>query len=200
MFAPAFSPNSLVRAGRLGLGVLNFSLSSAKEMKEKVRCYKELVAAAAPTDWQKNDRFCVTVNTCVLEDDDEACRYGFRGARYFRDSFDVYYSRPDRPPPGPLCVDGSELDRATYKMTKSLRTNENTQLLSVIGDPVLAREKVAMFEEAGVDELLLIMQLGTIPHEIVQRSLVCFAEKVMPYFQRRPVTINGAPPEATCVR
>jgi alkanesulfonate monooxygenase SsuD/methylene tetrahydromethanopterin reductase-like flavin-dependent oxidoreductase (luciferase family) len=140
------------------------------------------VADAEPRAWKKNDRFAVTVNTCVLDDDEEACRYGFRGARFFRDCFDVYYSKETRPPTGPLPVFRDEVGGAAMQLLRGMRGREETQLLSIIGDPQLAREKVAVFRDAGVDELLLIMQLGTIPHDVIMRSLKCFGEKVAPHF------------------
>jgi hypothetical protein len=51
---------------------------------------------------------------------------------------------------------------------------------------VSARETVSRFEAAGVDELILVMQLGTVPHEIVCESLRTFAEDVMPHFTQSP--------------
>ncbi len=62
------------------------------------------------------------------------------------------------------------------------RTRAGGQLVSVIGDPAAARESVARFAATGVDELILVMQLGTVPQEIVMRSLRTFAEQVMPHF------------------
>ena len=52
----------------------------------------------------------------------------------------------------------------------------------VLGDPVAARETVERFKDIGVDELILVMQMGTVPHELVMESLRTFAEKVMPHF------------------
>ena len=51
------------------------------------------------------------------------------------------------------------------------------QLNSVVGDPAAARESVARFAAAGVDELILVMQLGTVPHEVVCESMRTFAER-----------------------
>ena len=37
-------------------------------------------------------------------------------------------------------------------------------------------------KRAGVDELILVMQMGTVPHALILESLKTFAEKVMPHF------------------
>ena len=33
-----------------------------------------------------------------------------------------------------------------------------------------------------MDELILVMQMGTVPHELILESLRTFAEEVMPHF------------------
>jgi alkanesulfonate monooxygenase SsuD/methylene tetrahydromethanopterin reductase-like flavin-dependent oxidoreductase (luciferase family) len=62
------------------------------------------------------------------------------------------------------------------------RRSSGSPAVTVVGDPVRARESVARFAEAGVDELLLVMQLGTVPHELVMESIRTFGEKVLPHF------------------
>ncbi|WGS52286.1 LLM class flavin-dependent oxidoreductase [Paraburkholderia sp. D15] len=182
MFAPAFSETSLIKLAELGLGALNFSLGSFEEMVAKIQKYRTAVENAPARPYQHNNRFAVTVNTCVLPQDHEACQHGFRGARYFKDAFNVYYDRTPSPLSAPMNIRTGDLDAQTMDFTKKMRMNPETQLLSMIGDPAIAREKVRLFKEAGVDELLLCMQMGTVPPEIVERSLMCFAEQVMSHF------------------
>ncbi len=64
----------------------------------------------------------------------------------------------------------------------ALRSAEDATLSQCIGDPVAAREFVQRFAEIGVDELILIMQLGTVPSELVMESVRTFGEKVLPHF------------------
>jgi alkanesulfonate monooxygenase SsuD/methylene tetrahydromethanopterin reductase-like flavin-dependent oxidoreductase (luciferase family) len=182
LFAPAAHPEAVKRLGQLGVGALHFSTSTFDELRERVRIYKEAVASAAPVGWAKNDHFAVTANTCVLDDDDEACRYGFRGARYFRDALDLYYRSELRPSPGPLPLNRRDYSRAMLSKMKAMRSFKRTELLSIIGNPAVARMKVERFRQAGVDELIFVMQLGTVPHDIVMRSIRCCAEAVMPHF------------------
>ena len=47
----------------------------------------------------------------------------------------------------------------------------------------VAKEQVERFVRAGVDELILVMQMGTVPHEAILESIRTFAEKVMPHFK-----------------
>jgi alkanesulfonate monooxygenase SsuD/methylene tetrahydromethanopterin reductase-like flavin-dependent oxidoreductase (luciferase family) len=181
VFTSTARAQSLVRAGQMGVGVLNFSANGHQDLKNRVRTYKDASKTAAPTEWTKNDHFCMTTYTCVLPNDHQACSYGFTGANYFRDSYDLYYNQKVRPPVGPLAIRREAISQDILELLKDVR-NDEEHMLSIIGDPVAAREKVAMFHDAGVDEVLLIMQLGLIPSEIIKESLRCFAEEVMPHF------------------
>jgi alkanesulfonate monooxygenase SsuD/methylene tetrahydromethanopterin reductase-like flavin-dependent oxidoreductase (luciferase family) len=181
IFISTAKPQSLIRAGQMGVGALNFSAVGYEDLKNKVRSYKAAAKNACPSEWQKNDHFCVTTYTCVLPDDNQACTHGFTGANFFRDSYDLYYNQKERPPVGLLPVRREPISTDMLHLLKDVR-NDDAHMLSIIGDPSAAREKVCMFRDAGVDEVLLIMQLGRIPNDIIRQSLQCFAEKVMPHF------------------
>jgi hypothetical protein len=53
---------------------------------------------------------------------------------------------------------------------------------AAIGTPESARETVQRFVDVGVDGIILVMQLGTIPNELPLESIRVFGEKVLPYF------------------
>lgn len=181
IFGPSANPDSIRGIGSLGIGALCFSYANAKDLRDKVQIYREAFKVAKPKHYQKNNHFAVTANSIVLEDDDEACRYGMVGARYFRDAFAKYYNQPDPPEYDQLGIRTGQMEGIELRLAKSMRRNPETELWSIIGDPVLAREKVAIYRECGIDELILVMQLGTVPHEIVCKSLTTFAEQVMHY-------------------
>jgi alkanesulfonate monooxygenase SsuD/methylene tetrahydromethanopterin reductase-like flavin-dependent oxidoreductase (luciferase family) len=117
----------------------------------------------------------------VLEDDRSACEHGFRGARFFGEALATYFFSPTRIV-GPLDVTRDSLTPQKLAEQMERRTRAGSQLVAVIGDPTAARESVARFQAAGVDELILVMQLGTVPHAIVMESIRTFAERVMPHF------------------
>jgi alkanesulfonate monooxygenase SsuD/methylene tetrahydromethanopterin reductase-like flavin-dependent oxidoreductase (luciferase family) len=51
-----------------------------------------------------------------------------------------------------------------------------------VGDPHRAREFVERFIDIGVDELIFVMQMGTVPNDLVLESVKTFGEKVLPHF------------------
>jgi len=181
MFAACTNPKTAELAGSLGLGALNFAAGTGTELAGKVRAYHDKWSAAAPEGYHKTRQYVCTPTALVLEDDRLACEHGYRGARFFWEAMQQYYGYRDRPV-GRLPIGRGDLDAAALTAAMRRRTEPDTPLTSVIGDPPAARETVARFAAAGVDELALVMQVGTVPHELVMTSIRLFAEKVMPDF------------------
>jgi alkanesulfonate monooxygenase SsuD/methylene tetrahydromethanopterin reductase-like flavin-dependent oxidoreductase (luciferase family) len=179
MFAACTNPKTAELAGSLGLGALNFAAGTDAELAEKVRRYREQWAAAEPDGYQKTNRYVCTPTALVLDDDRLACEHGFRGARFFWEAMQQYYAYKDRPV-GRLPISRADLDEDA--LAKAMRGRGEAALTGVIGDPAAARETVGRFAAAGVDELALVMQVGTVPHELIMTSIRLFAEKVMPDF------------------
>lgn len=181
MFAACSKPDSAVTVGKLGLGALNFAFGSDDYLSEKVSEYRRAVAMASPVGRARNDWFACTPATLVLDDDRQACRHGLRGARFFASALAAYYFSGRRPV-GALDVPRDFLSERDIDDAMAVRNAPGSQVAAIVGDPVCAREAVQRFADIGVDELILVMQMGTVPHELIMQSLRTFAEKVMPHF------------------
>ncbi len=181
IFAACSRPESVELAGSLGIGSLNFTAGNDDYLKRKIESYRTAIAGARGIVGSVNNRFCCTPTALVLDDDREACAWGFRGARFFQESLSTYFFSRERIT-GPIEINRDPLTQSELDKAMASRGTPNSPLTSVIGDPNAARESVSRFQAAGVDELILVMDLGTIPHEVVTRSLKTFAEKVMPHF------------------
>ncbi len=181
IFAACSKPDTAAAIGRLGLGALNFAFGSDEYLADKVREYRQAVAAAQPAGRARNDWFACTPATLVLKDDAAALRHGTRGARFFLNSMARYYFSGERPV-GALDIPRGDLSDAELEEARAMRNAPGSQLATIIGDPAAARESVDRFKDVGVDELILVQQMGTVPHELVMESLRTFAEEVMPHF------------------
>lgn len=181
IFAACSKPDTAAAVGRLGLGALNFAFGSDEYLTDKVREYRAAVAAAKPVGRQRNDWFACTPATLVLKDDAAALRHGTRGARFFLNSMGRYYFSGERPL-GELEIPRDDLSDSELDDVRAMRNAPGSPLATIIGDPVAARESVQRFVEVGVDELILVQQMGTVPHALVMESLRTFAEQVMPHF------------------
>jgi alkanesulfonate monooxygenase SsuD/methylene tetrahydromethanopterin reductase-like flavin-dependent oxidoreductase (luciferase family) len=181
IFAACSRPESAAAVGRLGIGTLNFAFGSDDYLAQKVAEYRKAVSESKPRLWQKNEHFACTPATLVLDDDRKACAFGFRGARFFMSSLSEYYYSGKRPI-GPLPVSREFLPEPELDEAMALRNAPGSQISMLVGDPACARETVSRYVDVGVDELILVMQMGTVPHELIMESLRTFAEKVMPHF------------------
>jgi alkanesulfonate monooxygenase SsuD/methylene tetrahydromethanopterin reductase-like flavin-dependent oxidoreductase (luciferase family) len=179
LFAACTRPESVVRAGQLGLGALNFSFGSDEHIGQMVRAYRDAQESGRPLGVGRNNHFACTPAAIVLPNDREACEWGYRGARFFGDALNAYYSgsRPNVP----LAVRRAALsdDELSRAMARRSAGEDSNNVLC--GDPVYAREYVQRFRDLGVDELIFVMQMGTVPHEIVRQSILTFGEQVLPY-------------------
>jgi alkanesulfonate monooxygenase SsuD/methylene tetrahydromethanopterin reductase-like flavin-dependent oxidoreductase (luciferase family) len=181
IFAACSRPESVELAGSLGIGSLNFTAGTDDYLARKVETYRAAIAGARGPAGKVNNRFCCTPTALVLDDDRQACEYGFRGARFFQESLVTYFFSRERIT-GPIEVSRDPLTASELDKAMASRNGPGSSLTTVIGDPKAAIEAVSRFRAAGVDELILVMDMGTVPYEIVRRSLLTFAEKVMPHF------------------
>ena len=57
---------------------------------------------------------------------------------------------------------------------REFRGSLDAPAMNVLGDPAHCKDICLRFQEAGVDELILVMQCGTVPHDVVMESIKTF--------------------------
>jgi len=181
MYAACTRPEQAAMIGKLGMGALNLSMYRDETLACRVREYREAIATAEPVGCMVTNQFACNPATLVLKDDHKACHYGLLGAMYFTQAM-VHYYGPERPvvPPD---VPTDFLPEEHIQGFRKLRNTPRSQLSSIIGDPQSARESVQRFVDIGIDELILVMQTGTTPHDVTMESIRTFGEEVLPHFQ-----------------
>jgi alkanesulfonate monooxygenase SsuD/methylene tetrahydromethanopterin reductase-like flavin-dependent oxidoreductase (luciferase family) len=180
IFAACSKPEQAVEVGQMGLGALNLAIYEDVHLAERVRGYRTAVAGAAPVGRAITNHFACNPACLVLRDDRRACRHGFSGAMFFLRAM-VHYYGPDRPVGRIGIPHGLLADEQVERFTRQ-RNTPHSQLSSIIGDPVAARETVRRFIDVGVDELILVMQTGITPHELTMESIRTFGEDVLAHF------------------
>jgi alkanesulfonate monooxygenase SsuD/methylene tetrahydromethanopterin reductase-like flavin-dependent oxidoreductase (luciferase family) len=181
MFMACSKPDTAALAGRLGLGALNFAFGTDDYLVQKVGEYRQAVSNATPIGRRTTNNFACTPATLVLEDDRKACAYGTRGARFFNSSMAQYYFSGTRPQ-GRLPIPRDFLSESELDEAMRLRNSSDSNVSTIFGDPSAARETIDRLVDIGVDELMMVFQMGTVPHELIMESLRVFAEKVMPHY------------------
>ncbi len=182
VFAACSRPELAVAAGELGLGALNFAVYKDEQLKEKIDNYRDAIARANPLTGYVTNHFCCNPAALVLKDDKKALKYGIQGSKFFTRSMANYYWTEKRHL-GAVRAPRNEPSDREVELFKNNRNAPGSQLSVVFGDPVSARETVGRFVKVGADELIFVLQAGTIPHEIIMESIKTIGEEVIPYFK-----------------
>jgi alkanesulfonate monooxygenase SsuD/methylene tetrahydromethanopterin reductase-like flavin-dependent oxidoreductase (luciferase family) len=181
------------------------------QVRRKRAIYDQARAMRQPADLAgklATDRFSASVFATVLEDRKQARSYGLRGLRYFLESARRWSSSGSLPDPNSWSDD--ELEPALIEMFERMAKpgGGGAGLTSRIpeGSPEAivrsrtsgsgtARDTIEFVEglqDAGVDEVYFLVNLGGVPDEIALESLVQIGRNVIPHFHRsRQRTVVG---------
>lgn len=180
LYRACTTPAAIERAGELGLGVLNFAIGTDQDVKGKVDLYRATASRNNPIGAFATHHFACAPPALVLTDDRKACEFGYRGARFFADGLSHYYESRATPSLSPMLrKDFLPKEKLDDQIQRRDQRRDGYNVLC--GDAVFAREYVSRFQELGVDELLLVMQMGTVPPELVLESIRVVGEQVIPH-------------------
>jgi alkanesulfonate monooxygenase SsuD/methylene tetrahydromethanopterin reductase-like flavin-dependent oxidoreductase (luciferase family) len=184
LWAACSNRDSLKLAARLGMGALTFAFANASEAKFWVEEYYETFRQeCTPIGRAVNPNVAVLTGFMCHPDAQVARERGHEGAHFFAFGLGHYW-RDGAHVPGrqklwedfkvkPRCgVDAAQRDRQKAGMAG-------------IGSPSELMENFRAYEEAGVDQLILLHQCGKYRHEHILESLDLFATKVLPGFKER---------------
>ncbi len=170
---------TIAKAGEWGMGALGFSFVSPDAAKAWVhRYYNTLLHRPGRlADYQANPNIAIVNGFMCAPTDAEAVELA-AGWTFFIFALG-YYGRKgvDAPGKGDLWRD-YQTWRGTEKAQQALRTG-------LIGSPETIRRKLRQFEEAHVDQVILLNQAGKTTHTAICDSLEMFAREVMPEFHER---------------
>ncbi len=173
--------DTIVMAGRRGLGALGFQFVSAEAAHAWVNAYynaftKHLEKLA---DYQANPAIAVVSGFMCAATDEEAQKRA-EGWTFFQFSLMFYNSHG---PVAPGTVNIWDEYQAWRKTEAGQKAANSTS--GLIGSPATVRQRLKKFEESGVDQVILLNQAGKNTHEDICESLELFAKEVMPEFHDR---------------
>jgi len=191
--------DTILLAAEKGIGALSFAFIDPEEARHWVDDYERTMAErCVPVGQAINPNVaCVTSMMCH-PDEDEAMARGLEGANFFGYSLAHFYVFGEHRP-GVTDV-WSEFQERRHKLGYSpeaalaarreilgakAASGDVTGLRGAIGTPDQLREFLRRYEEAGVDQVIFVMQAGRNRHEHIMESLDLFAREVMPEFHDR---------------
>ncbi len=183
-------------AARNGIGALSFSFVEPEDAAKWVREYYELLDSeeCVPAGFAVNANVAVVLPMMLAPSEAEAIERGIDGAHFFGYSLGHYYGLSEHVP-GRTDVYKeftSNRDQAGFArhivrpdqapLGVRLLQEGLGSLRGAIGTPEQVSDLVRRYEEAGVDQLIFVLQAGRNRHEHICESLELFAERVMPRF------------------
>ena len=211
IWVAALQPTTYDIAAEKGIGVLALGCSAPATLEPYVRSYKEKVRDANPVGGFVNDQWASASLGICLEDNKEARELGAQSIKtffgpdrpYTQHQKDVYRRLLEQWGGVPdhlkrnfnriLDLDASydeALDLAgggsiAHSIIEQLDADTLAdRAVTIAGDPDSCIEALKKHEATGIDQMMIMMQTATIPHEKVMESIELFGKYVIPEFKR----------------
>jgi alkanesulfonate monooxygenase SsuD/methylene tetrahydromethanopterin reductase-like flavin-dependent oxidoreductase (luciferase family) len=201
LFMACTRPDTVSKAAEYGIGALVFGFGGLDSIRDQKRLYDETIRTRSGDGFVStvvNDHFCALCPTIVLDDRAKAKEIGARGQRFFAEAIGQW-ARPGAPQPH---EDTEGVDNVAWMAERK------TQILEAAKhDPELAKQAtlavasynldhaygdandaIAYVQElvdTGADEIMCLIQMGTVPHEICMETIKVWGEKIIPYFREQ---------------
>lgn len=191
--------DTILLAAREGIGALSFAFIDPEEASQWVADYERvLTEECVPIGGAVNPEVACVTPMMVHENEDEAIRRGLEGGNFFGYSLAHYYVFGDHRP-GETDVwqefkerrekMGYSPEAAIAERSETLGakvvSGEAKGLRGCVGTPEQLRSYLRRFEEAGVDQVIFVLQAGKNLHEDIMESLELFGTEVLPEFAER---------------
>jgi alkanesulfonate monooxygenase SsuD/methylene tetrahydromethanopterin reductase-like flavin-dependent oxidoreductase (luciferase family) len=201
-------------AGKHGIGALALGFGGPEEFAIKNRIYREAMVGRTEDDIigaVPNDHLSALCPAVVLDDEQRAQDLGFRGQRFFFESIAQW-----RGGPAPKASDYEGDNAATLRgrqdsivasfgseRIQSMTLDEirasgmyRYNVQQAYGTPDTAIAYVERLVEAGADETMFLLQMGTVPQEVILESIRNIGRYVIPHFRGKGVPSAAARPNA----
>ena len=167
----------------MGLGVLCFNVGGHEQLIQRVNMYREGLKHVQPIGAFVNDQVAALCLVHCGENDEEAKKVaGLQGEWFLKKANEAYRLWHE---PGAKVPDSYNYLVGAVKDERVGKTAEDHMESGAfaMGDPDTCIKTVKGYEEAGVDQMLCLMQMGNLPHSNIMDSMKLFAKYVIPCFR-----------------
>ncbi len=181
LWVAAGNPGTFEKAGRMGLGVLCFTIGAPSELAKLIDVYKEAIQHAEPVGDFVNDNIMCVTHLCCMPDRDEALELNTHiKMRYYQSL--VYhwlntFPAPDFVPKWPEVLAEPTIDELKAQVEAGIVAVGNVEDCTHVAE---------QYEKAGADQLVVSPMTTTMPYDVSLESMRLFGEQVIPRFDRDP--------------
>jgi alkanesulfonate monooxygenase SsuD/methylene tetrahydromethanopterin reductase-like flavin-dependent oxidoreductase (luciferase family) len=210
LFLACTKEATLEMAASLGVGALALGFAGPDDIAEKNRIYRAAVAKRKPEDvvgMFANDHLSALCPTIILDDAAEARRIGFSGQRFFMESLNQWSRGGPKPDPSTYGDSEAALKQQSanlemqfgselVKMTDSTARRDAEQKAGMhltrqdqaYGNVEDCISYVQRLIDAGADEIMFLVQMGTVPQEVCLETIRNIGRYVLPHFRAQNST------------
>ena len=201
MYLACTRESTLNQAGEWGLGALVLGFAGPEDIAQKNRVYREAITRRTSRSMMGAfpvEHLAALCPAIVLDDEKKARAIGHRGQRFFTEAIRHWYNPGgDSPPPRPEIadMDDAEVLRAEGAQVvaylheqKITAGSETTGLYNPNHAYGTVRHAIAYCErlaEAGADEVMFLIQMGTVPQGAALETIRNLGRHVIPHFRGR---------------
>jgi alkanesulfonate monooxygenase SsuD/methylene tetrahydromethanopterin reductase-like flavin-dependent oxidoreductase (luciferase family) len=161
-------------------------------MEANLATYRDAIARAEPVGAFANNQFAATSFACVAPTDEEALENGRPAAEFFQQSIGILFvpwgHKKDVPSTYQYYATMAQMIEAQMQANDGARRDFDEAFESgvfCIGTPERVRKTVQAYKDAGVDQLIIMVQAGRIPHESCMQTIQLFGEEIIPAFKEK---------------
>ena len=184
-------------AAELGIGALVLGFAGVEEIRTMRELYSETIEKRSDKRFvsdHPNDHFSALCPSLVLDDREQAFSIGARGQKFFAEA--IMHWNLGTPAPTPVAehedvreaVEAArqnviaKISEMQIPLTANATSTFNIE--HAYGNKDDAIRYVSELEAAGVDEIMMMTQMGTIPQWAMLETIRQFGEYVIPHFRR----------------
>jgi alkanesulfonate monooxygenase SsuD/methylene tetrahydromethanopterin reductase-like flavin-dependent oxidoreductase (luciferase family) len=198
--------DTILLAAEKGIGALSFAFIEPEDARKWVDDYEEVLRTkCVPVGLAVNPQVaCVSPMMCA-ENEDDAIARGLEGANFFGYSLAHFYVFGEHVPASTNVWEefqerrgkmgySPEATLANRMQTLGAKaaSGDTTGLRGATGTPSQLREFFRRYEDAGVDQLIFVMQAGKNRHEHIMEAIELFGTQVLPEFTERDEAASRA--------
>ncbi|MFA5885396.1 MAG: LLM class flavin-dependent oxidoreductase [Acidimicrobiia bacterium] len=197
LFLACTNPETVRTAARYGVGPMVLGFGGPEAIGEMRKAFDDERAQRDPdavvSPGHINDEFVALCPTFLMDDREEARRIGARALRFFAEAIS-HWSAPNgvAPARGTDQVDNIAYMQDLHQQARDAMARGEApptaassmyNLDHALGDADTAISYVERLEDAGVDNCMCLIQMGTLTQEQQLNTIRIFGEQVIPHFR-----------------
>ena len=196
LFLACTKRDTVALAAEYGIGALVLGFSGPDDVAGLNKIYRETIETRSRKRFvssEVNDHFAALCPTVVLDDAADALGVGARGQRFFAEAISHWYGSGPEPTEGAVGDDHLvAIEASKERMVAKLHEMEipvrpnSTATFNLVehayGDWRDAIAYAERLRDAGADEIMCLIQMGTVPQAACMETIRQWGEKVIPHF------------------